>query len=231
LGEHVVDQQLFEEIYRRQIHNSSAFWAPYPLPSIALNDPTFVRPIPRNSWGGASQALTSLRAPRWMEHYNKPSDLAHLMEQWVSALLRAGDFRQQLDPLTGEFTEDPPGYSPAALVLLDFTWRLSGVREAEGRLEWNIRPMAGAQPTSFRLRAGSNATAELRYEAGKAELMLNGRLILRTSSTVRIVTDRDGTLRKAMGTASVKTAVELNTSDHRVRKFTIEPNHIVQLAR
>ena len=231
LGEHVVDQQLFEEIYRRQIHNSSAFWAPYPLPSIALNDPTFVRPIPRNSWGGASQALTSLRAPRWMEHYNKPSDLAHLMEQWVSALLRAGDFRQQLDPLTGEFTEDPPGYSPAALVLLDFTWRLSGVRGAEGRLEWNIRPMAGAQPTSFRLRAGSNATAELRYEAGKADLMLNGRLILRTSSTVRIVTDRDGTLRKAVGTASVKTAVELNTSDHRARKFTIEPNHIVQLAR
>src|SRR5690349_4745833 len=50
LGEHVVDKKVFEEIYRRQIHNPSAFWATYPLPSIALDDPTFVRPIPRNSW-------------------------------------------------------------------------------------------------------------------------------------------------------------------------------------
>jgi hypothetical protein len=129
LGEHVVDQKLFETIYQRQIHNPTAFWAPYPLPSIALDDPHFVRPIPRNSWGGASQALTALRAPRWMEHYGKPADLAYLMQQWVTAILRAADFRQQLDPLTGVFTVDASGYSPAALVLIDFTWRLAGVRK------------------------------------------------------------------------------------------------------
>lgn len=231
LGEHVVDKQLFEDIYRRQIHNPAAFWAPYPLPSIALDDPTFVRPIPRNSWGGASQALTALRAPRWMEHYGKPADLAYMMEQWISALVRAGDFRQQLDPLTGDFTEDPPGYSPAALVLLDFIWRLSGVREAEGELEWNIRPKAGAQPTSFRLHAGPTAIAELKYESGYADLLLNGRSIFRTNSTVRLVTDRDGALRRAVGIASVKTSVELSGSDRRIHKFTIEPNRTVSLAR
>jgi hypothetical protein len=53
LGEHVVDQKMFERIYEKQIHNPKAFWATYPLPSIAMDDPTFVRPIPRNSWGGA----------------------------------------------------------------------------------------------------------------------------------------------------------------------------------
>jgi hypothetical protein len=143
LGEHVLDPHdskdkvIFEAIWTRQIHNPKAFWASYPFPSSALNEPTFVRPIPRNSWGGASQALTALRAPRWMPYYGKQAELDHVMQQWCSALMRPmaeaispADqmklFRQQLDPLTGEFTQDDPGgYSPCALTFLDFARRLS----------------------------------------------------------------------------------------------------------
>lgn len=131
LGEHVLDlthardKAIFEAIWSRQMHNEKAFWAPYPFPSIALDDPAFVRPIPRNSWGGASQALTALRAPRWMAHYGKQAELDHLMRQWCEAILRKGEFRQQMDPLTGEFTQPDPGeYSPAALVFLSFAERL-----------------------------------------------------------------------------------------------------------
>ncbi len=132
LGEHVLkpeiasDRAIFDSIWSRQLHNADAFWAAYPFPSVALNDPLFVRPIPRNSWGGAAQALTALRAPRWMEHYGKGAEMNHLMRQWVSAIVRSGGFRQQMDPLTGAFTmADPGGYSPAALVYLDFVRRLS----------------------------------------------------------------------------------------------------------
>jgi hypothetical protein len=132
LGEHVLhrydahDRPIFEAVWTRQIHNPKAFWAPYPLTSIAMDDPTFVRPIPRNSWGGASQALTALRTPRWMEYYGKRAELRHLMQQWCEAIMRHTEFRQQMDPLTGDFTQaDPSGYSPAALVFLDFTRRLS----------------------------------------------------------------------------------------------------------
>jgi hypothetical protein len=223
LGEHVVDQELFETIYQRQIHNPSAFWAPYPLPSIALDDPHFVRPIPRNSWGGASQALTALRAPRWMEHYNKPADLACLMQQWVTAILRAADFRQQLDPLTGVFTDDAPGYSPAALALIDFTWRLAGVRRVGDRLEWNVRPPVSNR-SSFRLRVNPTLTAEMRYEPGRAELFLNGRQLLNAGSVVRLVTTQGGELRSAVGIASQKSFVVLHQTRAPERKFSIEPN-------
>jgi len=127
LGEHVLDLEhtrdraIFEDVWNRQLHNPKAFWAPYPLTSIAQDDPAFVRPIPRNSWGGASQALTALRAPRWMVHYDKQAELAVLMLQWCEAIMRHGEFRQQMDPQTGEFTQpDPGGYSPAALVFLSF---------------------------------------------------------------------------------------------------------------
>jgi GH15 family glucan-1,4-alpha-glucosidase len=134
LGEHVLDlaqardKAIFEAVWTRQLHNPKAFWAPYPLASIAMDDPAFVRPIPRNSWGGASQALTALRAPRWMTHYGKQAELEQLMRRWCAATMRKGEFRQQMDPMTGEFTQpDPGGYSPAALVFLSFAQRL-GVR-------------------------------------------------------------------------------------------------------
>ena len=140
LGEHVLDlsqrsdKAIFEAVWTRQLHNPKAFWAPYPLSSIAQDDPTFVRPIPRNSWGGASQALTALRTPRWMPHYGKHTEFKYLMRQWVEAIARAHgqeaqgtEFRQQFDPQTGVFTKpDPGGYSPCALTFLDFDRRLNG---------------------------------------------------------------------------------------------------------
>lgn len=123
LGEHVVDQPMFERIYARHIKNPDAFWTPYPFPSIAVDDPTFVRALPTNSWGGASQALTALRAPAWLEHYGKAADLDHLMKRWIEAILRAPDFMQQMNPWTGEFSTSA-GYSPTMCVLIDFVDRL-----------------------------------------------------------------------------------------------------------
>lgn len=122
-GEHVPDQSLFEHIYQRHIKDPQAFWTPYPLPSITANDPSFDHTLPLNSWGGASQALTALRAPRWMIHYGKDEDLRHLMTRWVQALLRADGFQQQMNPWTGEFSTSP-GYSPAMCVFIDFVDRL-----------------------------------------------------------------------------------------------------------
>lgn len=140
LGEHVLkvedrhDRRIFDAVWQRQLHNPEAFWAPYPLTSIAQNDPTFVRPIPRNSWGGASQALTALRAPRWMSHYGKDDALEYLMGKWCEAIMRHTEFRQQLDPQTGVFTQpDPGGYSPAALVFLQFANRLSLIQRVGKR--------------------------------------------------------------------------------------------------
>ncbi len=234
LGEHVVDQKLFDTIYQRQIHNPKAFWAPYPLSSIALDDPAFVRPISRNSWGGPSQALTALRAPRWMEHYGKPADLGHLMQQWVAAIVRNGEFLQQMDPVTGEFTKAAADYSPAALVLMDFTWRLAGVRqtmapeganrEAMNRLEWNVRPPAREIRSSYRLRLLPKGSAEIKYSSGRAELLLNGKLFCSTSSAVRLVTDSEGKIQTATGIAPEATHVELQLASKRRQRFSIEPN-------
>ena len=187
LGEHVVDQDLFETIYRRQIRNPSAFWSAYPLPSIAMDDPAFVRPIPRNSWGGASQALTALRAPRWMEHYGKAADLAHLMQQWTRAIVRDGRFLQQMDPTDGTFTPDLRDYSPAALCFTEFTWRLSGVRRAGDLL--GMERQAARAP-----RAGALSPAHHADEHGGAALC-GRRSRTAAERQGRPSHDRDGAIR------------------------------------
>jgi hypothetical protein len=228
LGEHVPDADLFEEVWRRQVHNPKVFWAAYPFPSVALDDPQFVRPIPRNSWGGASQALTALRAPRWMEHYGKSAELAWLMQRWVSAVERDGGFRQQMDPVSGEFTAgDPGGYSPAALVFFDFLWRLSGVRENEDLVEWNVRPPAKGRARFTAKVAGT--TAELGYAGHSAEMRLSGRTLATVSGVVRLTTTRTGALREAVGIAEKTSTVTLHVPGRPARTLQVAGNARVAL--
>jgi hypothetical protein len=231
-SEHVVDQKTFDSLWERQIHNPKAFWAPYPLPSIAMDDPVFVRPIPRNSWGGASQALTALRAPRWFEHYGKPAELAYLMDRWCEAIQRDMNFRQQLDPLTGDFTQaDRPGYSPAALVMIDSTWRLAGVCEDRDKLQWNVRPAhAAAQGARFHLRFDKSHSAAMTYDEKGAVLHLNGRQIGRIESgAARLTTDKQGRAKRLTGIGDTVETVSLKMESRPVEHMTLRPNQQLQL--
>ena len=136
LGEHVLkpdvgsDRAIFENVWKKQLHNPKAFWSPFPFPSVALDDPTFIRPIRPNSWGGSSQALTALRAPRWMTFYGKGKEMKHLMRRWTTAIADSGVEYQQMDPETGQFTlqRSAGKYSPTALVYIDFMCRLGGAK-------------------------------------------------------------------------------------------------------
>lgn len=226
-GEQVIDQKLFDDLWTRQIHNPKAFWAPYPLPSIALDDPTFVRPIPTNSWGGASQALTALRASRWMEPYGRPAEFAGMMEAWCRALVADMTFRQQIDPLTGAFTEGAPDYSPAALVMMDYTWRLAGIVEEPEALWWNVRP-GHAAAGRFSLKTDKGATAGMRYDAKGADLRLNGKLVARIDGTARLVTDLSGKPAALIGVSVTEQAVTLTVKGVK-RHFRLTANQRVAL--
>jgi len=221
MSEHVADRKLFDEVWRRQLHNPKAFWTPYPFPSIAAADPSFVRPIPRNSWGGASQALTALRTPRWMEHYGQYAAFTHLMTQWVEALVRDPRFLQQMDPQSGDFTPDQGGYSPAMLVLFDFVARLYGVRAEGDTLEWNCRLPGDA--TSC---VSASGEAELRTTAAGSTLSLRGKTAVRVNGRVRLTTSRDGVPRQLVGTEAAPVTVKLEYGG-RARTWSVKPDQVV----
>lgn len=230
-GEHLPDQALFDNLWARQIHNPKAFWAPWPLPSVALDDPSFVRPIPRNSWGGASQALTALRAGRWFDHYGRPAEFAGMMDHWCSALQAVPSFPQQLDPLSGEFTRDSatsdaPTYSPAALIMLDYTWRLAGVREEADSLEWNVRPdHPAAQSALFRMRMDSGLNAEMKYVRRGADLRLGTKFVAQIHSGIaRLVTDRSGAPRALVGISEQPQKVAIHLAGRALQTVELQAN-------
>ncbi|HTB66853.1 MAG TPA: hypothetical protein VK727_11525 [Steroidobacteraceae bacterium] len=231
-GEHVVEQPTFEHLWSQQLHNPQAFWAPLPLPSVALDDPLFVRPIPANSWGGAAQALTALRTPRWFDHYGKSAAHAQLMHNWCEALRRDGSFRQQADPRTGRFTASgPPGYSPAALVMIDFTWRLAGMCEAGRQLNWHIRPgHPAAMGARFTLRTDTKRRAQLVYDSHGADLSLDGRWLGRIEGgAARLVTGESGALLALISIDERAQQLRLLTPGRPVRTLRLEPEARISL--
>jgi hypothetical protein len=230
-GEHVLDQKTFDTLWSRQLANPHAFWPAYPLPSVALDDPTFVRPIPRNSWGGPSQALTALRAGRWFDHYHRSAEFAHMMQQWCDAILRDPSFRQQLDPLTGDFTQSgSASYSPCALVLYDYTWRLAGVRQQGDKLHWNINPECpAAKGAIFRVRLHDGALAELRYHSVNVDLRINGNSIGYVQGSARLITDLDGKPASILGTHSRHLHVTLQLTGRAPLQLPLSPNNRIDI--
>jgi hypothetical protein len=231
-GEHVVDQALFDHLWTRQIFNPQAFWPAYPLPSIAVDDPHFVRPIPRNSWGGASQALTALRAGRWLDFYGRSAEFSLMMNRWCEAIIRDMTFRQQVDPLSGVFTqEDAPNYSPCALVMIDYTWRLAGVCETPDALHWNIRlghPVA--ESARFQMRTDAGRDAVMAYDKDGVDLSLSGKRLGRVESGVaRLVTDTAGEAQALLGISETPQRVVVRLAGKPPRGVTVQPNQRIAL--
>ncbi|HEV2700185.1 MAG TPA: hypothetical protein VGV09_01040 [Steroidobacteraceae bacterium] len=231
-GEHVVDQATFESLWSRQLHNPAAFWSALPLPSVALDDPAFVRPIPVNSWGGASQALTALRTGRWFDHFRKSATHARFMQAWCEALMRDGEFRQQADPLDGRFTQGSPGgYSPAALVMVDFTWRLAGICESGRQLNWHIRPgHAASRGARFGIRTDTGHRAQLEYDSRGADLKLDGRWLGRLEGgAARLVSSESGQFLSVIGIDEQQQSVRLLRPDRPPRKLGLQADAAIDL--
>ncbi|MGH9401457.1 MAG: MGH1-like glycoside hydrolase domain-containing protein [Terriglobia bacterium] len=233
LGEHAVDQKLFAEIYRRHIRNPQEFWTPYPFPSVAADDPVFNHALPENCWGGPSQALTALRAPRWMEYYGKYADLTFLMRRWIHALTASAGFEQQVNPWTGAFSTGA-AYSPAMLLLTDFVARLYGVRREEETIQWNCRLPEGANQLRFSLPV-LHGTAELSIQktggtAPSCNLTLAGKKLLTIEGVVRVNTDAAGKPLSLLGTEPIASRVILTWPGGRQEQRTLLPDETLRLA-
>jgi hypothetical protein len=232
-GEHLSDQAMFDAMWTQQLGNPKAFWTRFPLPSIALDDPAFVRPIPANSWGGAAQALTALRAPRWFDHYHRSADFTRMLDQWCHAIIADPSFRQQIDPQTGVFTAgaDQPNYSPCALVMVDYTWRLVGVTQEQEGLHWNVRPRhraAAGAVLSRQLDAGRRAT--MHYGNGLAELRINKRTIAQVQGSARLMTDPTGNAIALVGIEEHAEHVVFRRPGQQPRPIRLMPNARVALS-
>src|SRR5260370_30824174 len=137
-----------------------------------------------------------------------------------------------MDPFNGESTEeDLPSYSPAALVMMEYTWRLAGVCEQAEELQWNIRPgHPAAHSAYFRIATDAGRIAELQYDAPGAVLKLDDRMVASVQSgTVRLVTDKVAKPAALLGIHEQVQKVSLRLPGHPARNYTVLPNQRIAL--
>lgn len=205
-GAFVPEAGLFETLFTRHLMNPKEFWTPYPLATIAADDPVFAGDFPENSWGGAAQALGALRAPMWMEHYGKFSELRVLMEKWLEAMGNEADFRQQMSTFSGQFNSTG-SYSPAMCVYTDFVSRLYGVKRNSRGLRWGCTPVPLAEESRYTLSSCGHQY-ELVQHRGASRLLLDGKLLYTVYGSAVILTGPDGNLEKAVPTGVGQIIVE-----------------------
>lgn len=185
--------------------NTRKFFAKYPLTSLAMDDPRFDPFSVYNTWGGAVNFLTLLRAPHAFEQHGRHVELTWIMQPIVSAVSRMTRFGQCLSPWTGEegYTES---YSPALLCALDYIERLCGIQPTpEGELRFTgLLPQTRdhgvklADETAYSRRV-DGSLFELHNTWEQCTVYKNGRMLYRFPAGIRIVTDRTGGLRAVTG--------------------------------
>ncbi len=128
----VMDRGMADAFVAQHLMNTSQFWTPTPLPSIAASDPRFQN-IAGNNWGGPAEGLTYQRAIRALGSYGHHAEVVMLGALQRAALGVTGTFPQQINPLTSH-PDHGDGYGPMILSLLEYTALTTGVAVmAEGQ--------------------------------------------------------------------------------------------------
>ncbi|REK60084.1 MAG: hypothetical protein C6W55_00125 [Thermobacillus sp.] len=199
------DDGLFAASLERYLLNTRKFFAKYPFTPIAMDDPRFDPHAAYNTWAGAVNFLSLLRAPRAFDHYGRFVELTWVIHPILAAMARIERFGQVLSPWTGAegYTE---AYSPAILCLLDYVERLCSILPApEGEL-WFTGLLPKGMDHGVQLAdetAYSRMVDGHRYELHNTRETMavckDGRLLLTAPAGVRVVTDRSGALRGVIG--------------------------------
>ncbi len=117
------------------------------------------------------------------------------MRQWITALLsayvRGQRWLQQMNPWTGVFTEAQQSYSPAMLVMLDFTARLHGVRRQGEMVTWNCQLPTSATFNQYTLE-DNQGRFQLTNDHGTTSLRRDDRTWLTVTGECHITSDISG---------------------------------------
>lgn len=233
LASEAVPLELFEELLCTYLLNTRKFYSDVPFTSIALDDPRCFQSSEHNSWAGAVNFLTIIRAPHMFEHYGHSAEFMTAANQLMQAFADVKKFPQCLNPWTGEegYTEL---YSPAILSVLDYIERMHGVQAATDGSVWcNARPPVPSSADRPRERSSayrrkiSGNEYELVCGSDRAYLFLNGRAHAEFPNGTRLVCDRSGRVSGITGLVPRTVLGELTLysslpDQHGERSFALE---------
>ena len=198
-------QAMADRFVRDHLTRPDEFWTPFPLPSVAANDPLF-RNAPENNWSGQSEGLTYQRAILALERYGYEPLVTALGKKLFSAVIRGGYvFTQQFDPFTAEPSRvgmishavlDPgdaepfqDAYGPTLLSVLEYIAHIWGVHLQMGDVWFSL----GRAPAPYTYsQTWADHTYLIDSDGRRASVYVDGRRIASHDCGVRLITTPTG---------------------------------------
>ena len=242
LYEGIFDQEMADAFIREHLLNEEEFWTPYPIPSIAVNDPYFhvsreysncydrlaalekaEGNIQVNSWSGPVNGLTCQRSVDALLNYGHHAETVLLGRKFLRMLKENPGFVQNYNPFTGQQHGDKDGYGPTMLAFLEYISILHGVNYAYDTLLWTGIADAGAFTYTQNLLGD---TYTLVHADGKNSAYINGECVFTATENLRVKTDRAGRILAVYGLREENTEATLV---YRGTEYTmrIQPNEEV----
>ncbi len=203
--------------------NPDEFWTPFPLPSVAINDPVY-RAGP-NDWSGESMGLTYQRAIRALENYGFNAEVVLIGEKLLAVVGRDKFFPQQWDPRTTEASpyKNRKDYGPTILAVLEYMARFYGVNVEFDELHWGALGREG-HTTAYTQHWDGVAYA-IESKDGRAIARIDGREIFEADCGVRVDTDWRGTVLRVINLRPGPARVRFHTGG-REMTLNLERNGI-----
>ncbi len=199
-----LSRPMAERFVRQHLLNPAEFMTPFPLPSVAANDPAF-RNAPENNWSGQPEGLTYQRAIPALERYGYHRLVTFLGQKLIDAVDRSGcRFTQQYDPFTGEpslvhtVTHQPvsPGsgepvqdaYGPTLLACLEYIAHHYGIHPCREQVWFSL---GSGKPYEYRAQFCDHRW-EICSTGARAEIRADGKVLGTWACGCRVITDMEG---------------------------------------
>ena len=201
-----VSQGMADRFVKEHLLNPAEFWTPFPLPSVAVNDPAF-RNAPENNWSGQPEGLTYQRAILALERYGYDRIVTLLGQKLIDGVYRNScRFTQQYDPFTGEAslvhaaTHQPvlPGsgepvqdaYGPTMLACLEYMTHHYGIHPHLGKVWFSL---GSGKPYEYKA-IFYNHYYGIRSNGKKAEIREDGKTVGTWDCGIRIIAEEAGSI-------------------------------------
>ena len=239
----IFDQNMADDFIREHLLNEEEFFTPYPIPSIAANDPYFYvnrecsncgeeleakgvierdteANIDNNSWSGPVNGLTCQRAIDALLNYNHHAEIIMLGEKMIDMLRINKGFVQNYNPFTGAQHGDGDGYGPTMLAFFEYVSLMYGVNVAYEKVLWTgIDSNCDYEYTQEIL----NRRFTVEHKEGKNFAYIDGKLVFEFSNNVRIKTDLEGNIISIFGICEIPSEMYISV-DGIMLKTEIKPN-------
>lgn len=222
-------RQMADDFIKHHLMNPKEFFTPYPIPSTAINAPTFLNTDKANeyaTWAGPSQGLTLQRCVRALENYGHYVEIGLIGERLLQRIGKEPvQFPVQFNPLTGESVARSGPYGPMILATMEYYTRMYGVYVSRESVVWNGLFVGDGKELTY-TQVWQGREYKLVNSGGRVSGFTNKKKTFEVPNGLRVETDYNGNVSKIAGLSPVRIAGALALGNLKIKSFSAEPNQV-----